>query len=118
MSLSNSALLDLMQDARSRIDSTDSHLSFKGTCGTKANLFEIENAKLGDVFYCTDEVTNYVYSGKEWLPLGKVDSLSSESAKEVKKHKCDCCGAPLPVSLTNSSGICRCSYCLTDHYVW
>lgn len=67
------------------------------------------NPMVGHICYHTDTQETYLYDGNEWVQLGSVKDEPRRLSK-VKRFKCECCGAPLPIE-NRYYGIVKCEYC-------
>lgn len=104
------------------IPNIDTMFCYKQAVVTKSDLDNLDDLRIGDVVVLTSEQVTCVYTGSGWDTLcdGSHDgsSTASEEVHDIKRENCTSCGASLKISTTSNKGICTCSFCGKENYVW
>ena len=94
---------------------------YKATISHTAELDEMEDVEIGDIYYCVSTNKNYVYTGTKWEPLNTTlafsintssPSLEESPKKIVYKSITNCtnCNGVLSWQSMYEPTV-RCSYC-------
>ena len=67
---------DFNDSYKRKLDSLTSVFLYKGSVNTYSELELKENNKIGDIWHCVENATNYSYNGSTWTPIGLTVDLS------------------------------------------
>ncbi len=68
---------DFNDNYKRKLDSLTSVFSYKGSVGTYSELELKQNNKIGDIWHCVENATNYSYNGSTWTPIGLTLDLTN-----------------------------------------
>lgn len=68
---------DFNDSYKRKLDSLTSVFSYKGSVNTYSELELKEDNKIGDVWHCIENATNYSYNGSTWTPIGLTLDLTN-----------------------------------------
>lgn len=102
---------DFTDGYKKKIDSMQTLYRFKGTVTTTNDLSIIENANVGDVYKCEENLNNYCWNGRDWIELGqdtdfsnilkRIDDFENQVNEKISKSDA------LTISPTEPTGVSR-----------